>query len=73
MITSGVRLDWMGMGGALTGVDGGDTDLIDLAGDDGGELVSDGAPDEEQWPLLPPPRNILSRFWPARQCESKCW
>ena len=66
VITSGV--DLVCQGGLLTGVVGGDTDLVDLGEgeavltDLAGELVPLRAPDEEQWPLVPPPRNNLSRF-----------
>ena len=66
VITSGV--DLVCQGGLLTGVVGGDTDLVDAGEGEAvltdfvGELVTLGAPDEEQWPLVPPPRNILSRF-----------
>ena len=53
-----------GLAAGLTGVGGGVSDLVDLAG----ELVAELAPDEEQ-----SPRNKLSVFLPAIQCVSKCW
>ena len=54
-----------GLGDSLLGESGGDSDLVDLAG----ELVTGLAPDE----LQIPPRNKLSVFLPAMQWESKCW
>ena len=54
-----------GQGDPLLGVVGGDSDLVDLAG----ELVTELAPDE----LQIPPRNKLSVFLPAIQWVSKCW
>ena len=58
-------IDGVGVVTALTGVLGGDSDLVDL----GGELVSLRGPDEVQIP----PRNKTSVFWLAMQCVSKCW
>ena len=63
------------VGLALSGVLGGDTDLVDTGDGEAdlsdlvGELVTLGAPDEIQCP----PRNKASVFLPATQCVSKRW
>ena len=54
-----------GLAASLLGEVGGDSDLVDLAG----ELVTELEHDEE----LTPPLNKLSVFLPAIQWVSKCW